>query len=155
MITSVFTNNRSQAVRLPAIFRFPKETQKVFVRVVGVERVICPVEHIWDSFDDAQLTVSDDFERGEQIAAERESFDVEIYVRYQYRDLYHQNKPPEVKVRFNAVATQLCVSSITVAELIYGAENSQNPIKNLRVVEDFLSRLQILDYTLKQQLNMA
>ena len=40
MITSVFTNNRSQAVRLPAIFRFPKETQKVFVRVVGVERVI-------------------------------------------------------------------------------------------------------------------
>ncbi|ENV27579.1 TPA: type II toxin-antitoxin system VapC family toxin [Acinetobacter baumannii] len=58
-----------------------------------------------------------------------------------------KNKPPEVKVRFNAVATQLCVSSITVAELIYGAENSQNPIKNLRVVEDFLSRLQILDYT--------
>lgn len=48
-----------------------------------------------------------------------------------------KNKPPEVKVRFNAVATQLCVSSITVAELIYGAENSQNPIKNLRVVEDF------------------
>ncbi|MFX6540411.1 PIN domain-containing protein, partial [Acinetobacter baumannii] len=41
-----------------------------------------------------------------------------------------KNKPPEVKVRFNAVATQLCVSSITVAELIYGAENSQNPIKN-------------------------
>ncbi|WP_266095673.1 type II toxin-antitoxin system VapC family toxin [Acinetobacter haemolyticus] len=29
---------------------------------------------------------------------------------------------------------------------MFGAENSQMPEKNLKVVEDFLSRLQILDY---------
>ncbi len=57
-----------------------------------------------------------------------------------------KQKPPEVRVKFNQVATQLCVSSITVAELIYGAEHSQFPEKNLQVVEDFLSRLQVLDY---------
>lgn len=57
-----------------------------------------------------------------------------------------KQKPPEVRIKFNQVATQLCVSSITVAELIYGAEHSQFPEKNLQVVEDFLSRLQVLDY---------
>lgn len=57
-----------------------------------------------------------------------------------------KQRPLAVKERFNAVSTQLCISSITVAELIFGAENSQMPEKNLNVVEDFLSRLQILDY---------
>lgn len=57
-----------------------------------------------------------------------------------------KQRPLAVKERFNAVSTQLCISSITVAELIFGAENSQMPEKNLKVVEDFLSRLQILDY---------
>lgn len=58
-----------------------------------------------------------------------------------------KHKPPQVRSKFNTVATQLCVSSITVAELIYGAENSQFPNKNLQTVENFLSRLVILDYT--------
>lgn len=57
-----------------------------------------------------------------------------------------KHKPPQVRSKFNTVATQLCVSSITVAELIYGAENSQFPNKNLQTVENFLSRLVILDY---------
>lgn len=38
MLTSVFMNNRTQAVRLPSIYRFSESTQKVFVRMVGVER---------------------------------------------------------------------------------------------------------------------
>lgn len=33
-----------------------------------------------------------------------------------------------------------------MAELVFGAENSQNPVQNMKVIEDFLSRLQILDY---------
>lgn len=60
-----------------------------------------------------------------------------------------KQKPPQVRTKFNSVATQLCVSSVTVAELIYGAENSQYPEKNLYIVENFLSRLQILDYGLE------
>lgn len=58
-----------------------------------------------------------------------------------------KHKPPQVRSKFNTVATQLCVSSITVAELIYGAENSQFPHKILQTVENFLSRLTVLDYT--------
>lgn len=75
MITSVFMNNRTQAVRLPSMYRFSEQTQKVFVRIVGVERVISPADKIWDSFfDSTTLKVSDDFERGEQINSTRESF---------------------------------------------------------------------------------
>lgn len=57
-----------------------------------------------------------------------------------------KQRPTTVKAKFNAVATQLCISSISVAELVFGAENSQNPVQNMKVIEDFLSRLQILDY---------
>ena len=75
MITTIFTNNRTQAVRLPANFRFSLDTNKVFVRQVGVERIISPVDQVWDSFfDDPNMTVSSDFERGEQISSEREQF---------------------------------------------------------------------------------
>ena len=43
--------------------------------MVGVERVISPVEQVWDSFfDDPDLQLSTDFERGEQISTEREAF---------------------------------------------------------------------------------
>lgn len=48
--------------------------------------------------------------------------------------------------KFNQYAARICVSSITVAELYFGAENSQNMAKNLAQVDDFLSRLVILDY---------
>ena len=57
-----------------------------------------------------------------------------------------KHKPQEVRLQLNKVATQVCVSSITVAELIFGAENSAHPEHNLKVVENFLSRLQVLDY---------
>ena len=57
-----------------------------------------------------------------------------------------KQRPIEVKEKFNAVSTQLCISSISVAEIIFGAENSQTPEKNLKIIENFLSRLQILDY---------
>ncbi|MFW6223227.1 MAG: type II toxin-antitoxin system VapB family antitoxin, partial [Bacteroidota bacterium] len=49
-IGSVFENNRTQAVRLPADTRFPKDVKKVSVRVVGNMRIIEPVHNSWDSF---------------------------------------------------------------------------------------------------------
>jgi antitoxin VapB len=49
-ITSVFTNNRSQAVRLPADVRLPESVKKVQVRARGVDRIISPVGHTWDEF---------------------------------------------------------------------------------------------------------
>lgn len=36
------------------------------------------------------------------------------------------------------------ISEITLAELIYGAEKSQNVVKNKRVVEEFAERITIL-----------
>jgi antitoxin VapB len=73
-ITTVFTNNRSQAVRLPAEARLPDEVKKVVVRIRGRERIITPLENTWDNFFLNGPTVSDDFmnERGEQKPVERE-----------------------------------------------------------------------------------
>lgn len=73
-IGTVFENNRTQAVRLPAETRFPDSVKKVFVRVLGKERIIAPAENTWDSFFCAAETVSDDFmvARPDQYQAERE-----------------------------------------------------------------------------------
>ena len=74
--TTVFTNNRSQAVRLPVDVRFPEGVKKVQVRARGNERIISPVGRTWDSFflDGSQVT--DDFlpQRAAQNQGEREAF---------------------------------------------------------------------------------
>lgn len=73
-ISTVFNNNRTQAVRLPAEMRFPDSVKKVDVRVVGQARVIAPAETAWDSFFLGGLTASEDFmgERASQFQSERE-----------------------------------------------------------------------------------
>lgn len=73
---SVFVNNRTQAVRLPAETRFPDDVKQVLVRVVGQDRVLSPITNTWDSFFMAEEGVSDDFmsERASQEQSERESF---------------------------------------------------------------------------------
>ncbi len=73
---SVFENNRTQAVRLPADSRFPDTVKKVTVRIVGHDRVLSPVENSWDSFFLASEPVSDDFmtERASQEQSAREDF---------------------------------------------------------------------------------
>ena len=57
-----------------------------------------------------------------------------------------KRRPVSVMHTFNKHAGHLCVSSITLAELVYGAEKSAKPEQNLNVVEDFVSRLEVLDY---------
>jgi antitoxin VapB len=72
---SVFENNRTQAVRLPADTRFPEGVKRVSVRVVGHDRIIPPIEKSWDSFFLTTESVSDDFmaERDQPDLQERES----------------------------------------------------------------------------------
>ena len=77
--STLFVNNRSQAVRLPAQARFPASVKRVQVRVVGADRVISPVEQLWDSFfnpEPGSLLATDDFmaERASQAQAPREAF---------------------------------------------------------------------------------
>ncbi len=76
-IGSVFVNNRTQAVRLPADVRFPETVKKVTVRVVGKDRILSPAENTWDSFFLSEDQVTDDFmtEHAPQEQQERESLD--------------------------------------------------------------------------------
>ena len=60
-----------------------------------------------------------------------------------------KRKPLEALRKFNQNAARICMSSISVAELYYGAGKSEFPERNLAVIEDFLSRLTILDYSHK------
>ncbi len=73
---TVFENNRTQAVRLPAETRFPKSVKRVQVRVRGNERILTPTDQTWDSFFLGEDSVSDDFmeERAGQSQPEREAF---------------------------------------------------------------------------------
>ena len=60
-----------------------------------------------------------------------------------------KRRPPEVLETFNRYANQMAISSITLAELMHGVEKSAAVERNLRQVEDFVSRLEVLDYTAK------
>lgn len=57
-----------------------------------------------------------------------------------------KNKPQSVREAFNRHHGQLCISSVTLMELIYGAEKSSSPESNLAVVEGFAARLEVLPY---------
>jgi tRNA(fMet)-specific endonuclease VapC len=57
-----------------------------------------------------------------------------------------KNKPQVVREAFNRHHGQLCVSAVTLMELIYGAEKSAAPEKNLMVIEGFVARLEVLSF---------
>ena len=74
--STVFTNNRTQAVRLPAELRFPDDIKQVNVRALGNERIITPLAETWDRFFKNTPLVSSDFmeTRAAQEQATRETF---------------------------------------------------------------------------------
>ncbi len=64
-----------------------------------------------------------------------------------------KKRPIEVLKQFNANAGSLCISSITLAELLHGAEKSERVAHNHSVIDDFVSRLTVLDYDIKAALH--
>lgn len=60
-----------------------------------------------------------------------------------------KRRPVEVLATFNANANRMAMSSITLAELLHGAEKSARVSENLLAIEDFCSRLQVLPYGAK------
>jgi len=60
-----------------------------------------------------------------------------------------KQRPIEVLSAFNAHAARMAISSITVAELLHGAEKSSRVSENLNAIEDFCSRLDVLPYGTK------
>jgi len=57
-----------------------------------------------------------------------------------------KRRPISALAIFNRHAGELSISSITLAELLHGAEKSEQRERNLNRVEDFVSRLDVLDY---------
>lgn len=57
-----------------------------------------------------------------------------------------KNRPAAVRKLFKQHEGQMCISSITWAELIYGVERSSKPDQNLRDIEGLASRLDVLDF---------
>lgn len=57
-----------------------------------------------------------------------------------------KQRPENVRETFNRHAERLCISSITLAELMHGVEKSAYPDRNARSVNDFVSRLTVLEY---------
>jgi tRNA(fMet)-specific endonuclease VapC len=60
-----------------------------------------------------------------------------------------KRRPIEVLAKFNANASRMAISSITLAELMHGAEKSHRVSENLLAIEDFCSRLEVLPYGTK------
>ena len=55
-------------------------------------------------------------------------------------------KPPEIREQFRRYHGQMAISAVTLMELIYGAEESQAPERNLAEIEGFATRLEVLEY---------
>ncbi|MSQ72500.1 MAG: tRNA(fMet)-specific endonuclease VapC [Betaproteobacteria bacterium] len=69
------------------------------------------------------------------------------YLLDTYIVIYVIKRRPRLALdRFNREHGHMAVSSITLAELIHGAEKSKDPPRNLAVVEDFFGRLAVLPY---------
>lgn len=57
-----------------------------------------------------------------------------------------RDRPQELRQRFNAEAPGLCISSIVLYELLYGAAKSARPVDNRHAVAAFAERLEVLDF---------
>lgn len=60
-----------------------------------------------------------------------------------------KNRPQTVKQLFKRHHGQMCISSITLGELVFGAEHSQQPERNLSDIESMTARLEILPFDTK------
>ncbi len=58
-----------------------------------------------------------------------------------------KNRPQNVRAEFKNHEGQMAISTITLMELIYGAEKSTKPVQNLLDIEGLMARLDVLDYT--------
>jgi tRNA(fMet)-specific endonuclease VapC len=57
-----------------------------------------------------------------------------------------KNRPLNVKANFEQHYGQMCISSVTLMELIYGAERSSAIERNLRDIEGLIARLEVLSF---------
>ncbi len=57
-----------------------------------------------------------------------------------------KNRPIHLRNIFNSEAQHLCISSVTLAELMFGAEKYEQVARNLQTVENFSARLPVVPF---------
>lgn len=57
-----------------------------------------------------------------------------------------RDRPKGLQERFNEAAPGLCMSAVTAAELLCGAEKSARPAEGRHQVMDFAGRIDVLDF---------
>ena len=55
-----------------------------------------------------------------------------------------KNRPQQMKRRFQKHESEMCISAITLGELVFGAEHSQQVERNLADIEALAARLEVL-----------
>jgi tRNA(fMet)-specific endonuclease VapC len=58
-----------------------------------------------------------------------------------------KNRPAALRERFDQLAEALCISGITLAELLYGVQKSARRTENLQAVEQFTARLEVVPFS--------
>ena len=57
-----------------------------------------------------------------------------------------KNRPARVRDAFKRHSGQMAISAVTLGELIYGAERSSQPERNLNDIEGLTARLEVLSF---------
>jgi tRNA(fMet)-specific endonuclease VapC len=57
-----------------------------------------------------------------------------------------KNRPAQVRDAFKKHDDQMCISAVTYGELVYGAERSSQPERNLADIERLVARLEIMPF---------
>ena len=57
-----------------------------------------------------------------------------------------KNRPDKVREAFTLHEGQMCISSVTLGELIYGAEKSSQAERNISVIEGLAARLAVMPF---------
>ncbi len=57
-----------------------------------------------------------------------------------------KNRPAQVREAFKRHENQMCISAVTKGELIYGAEKSSQPERNLTDIEGLIARLEVAPF---------
>jgi tRNA(fMet)-specific endonuclease VapC len=60
-----------------------------------------------------------------------------------------KNRPAALRERFDQLAEALCISAITLGELLYGVEKSARRSQSLQAVEQFTARLEVVPFSLR------
>ena len=57
-----------------------------------------------------------------------------------------KNRPEQVRSAFKQHENQMCISAVTKGELVYGAERSSQPERNLADIEGLIARLEVAPF---------